>query len=336
MPRSSTPFVVAETSAPQIGEALLHCNGIGPVRLAHLHSLGIRSWTEVLAQRKQIPSHIRESLVAESYRCLNALAQADIGYFLSQFVPLDRWRVLAHYRERATFFDIETTGLEYDAQITAICCWHRGKLHTFVENENLDDFLDLIDDVELLVSFNGATFDVPRVLDGFHIPNLPCPHLDLRWPCYHRGYPVGLKSIAHQLQIQRPSDLQDADGAMAVTLWERWVGKQDSDARELLLRYCASDVLMLAMVSDALTSHSGIEHTPLWEHLPGQARSDPQQSDLQQTDRSSVIDFTESIDSNLASNLEIEVPVWSPPAVVGHFGSASPQKLRGRRGKICH
>ena len=40
-----------------------------------------------------------------------------------------------------------TSGLEMDSLITVIACWHQGRLHTFVEHENLDDFLDLLDDI---------------------------------------------------------------------------------------------------------------------------------------------------------------------------------------------
>lgn len=312
-------------SSIHIEGALRHCYGIGPVRLAQLHALGIRSWNDAVEQPERIPARIREAVLSESRRCLDALTRHDIDYFLARFTPRDRWRVMAHYRDHATFFDIETTGLEYDAQITVICCWHRGELHTFVENENLDDFLDLIDDVELLVSFNGATFDVPRVLDGFHIPDLQCPHLDLRWPCYHRGLPGGLKSIAEQLDIRRPSDLKDVDGALAVRLWERWFTEQDSNARERLLRYCASDVLLLALVSAALTGKQ-IDHAELWRHLPGDPSMHADEIHVSTSFSTSV-----SVDSKKEGTVAAATPVWSPPTAVGHFGTASPQKLRGRR-----
>jgi hypothetical protein len=326
---------------PRISEALRHCYGIGPIRLAELHESGIRCWNDVIEQVERVPTRVRETVVAESHRCLAALEANQINYFLGRFIPQDRWRVLDHYRERASFFDIETTGLEYDSQITVICCYHRFQLHTFVENENLDDFLDLIDDVELLVSFNGSTFDVPRVLDGFHIPKLPCPHLDLRWPCYHRGFLGSLKSIAEQLSITRPHDLQDADGALAVRLWEEWVANQDEFARDRLVRYCASDVLLLALVSDALVSDALVsdalvsdalagtldEQAAMWSRLPGNSlRHDRLESPVVGRQMAFPNDQAVAPEANAP-----ESPVWSPPTVVGHFGAASPQKLRGRR-----
>ena len=252
-----------------IAEALLHCPGIGPARLAQLHDLGIRDWAAAVAHVERIPLSYRDPLVAECRRSLTALDGRDVSYFVDRLAPPDKWRILAEFREQTSFFDIETTGLEYDARVTVIVCWHREQLHTFIEHENLDDFLHLLDEVTLLASFNGSSFDVPRILDAFHIPELPCPHLDLRWPCYHRGWRGTLKSISQRLGISRPADLQDADGALAVHLWNRWMLSQDRAARDHLLRYCAADVLMLVMLARQLAKHESPSQAELWTHLPG-------------------------------------------------------------------
>lgn len=251
-----------------ITEALQHIRGIGPVRLERLADLGIRSWQDAVDHARLIPFGLREEVVAEVDRCLQAVEASDIRYLVEVLDTQDKWRILHHYMDRISWFDIETTGLEYDDSITTICCWHKGQLCTFVEHENLDDFLDLLDDVELLVSFNGSTFDIPRVLDGFHIPELPCPHIDLRWPCYHAGLNGGLKQICTELGLQRPTDLSNADGSLAVELWSRWQHQQDKDARQLLIRYCAADVLLMIPVTQHL---AGVTKTPmedLWGNLP--------------------------------------------------------------------
>jgi len=251
-----------------IREALLHCPGVGPARLAQLRRDGVRSWDDVLAAPDRVPPRLRPGLVGESQRCLTALADRDIRYFVDRFAPADRWRIIAQFFEETTFFDIETTGLEWDASITVIACWHRGRLYHFVEHENLDAFLDLLDDVRLLASFNGAAFDVPRVLGAFHIPSLPCPHLDLRWMCYHRRLRGTLKDIADRMGIRRPADLRHADGALAVQLWHQWTSQNDRAARELLVRYCAADVLLLAMVAHRLSLEGTPPDAHLWACLP--------------------------------------------------------------------
>jgi uncharacterized protein YprB with RNaseH-like and TPR domain len=135
--------------------------------------------------------------------------------------------------------------------VTIVVCLHQGKMHEFVRGENLDDFLDLLDDVTLLVSFNGNSFDVPRILDQFHVPELPCPHVDLRWVSYHRGLKGGLKKIEEELGFVRESDLKGLGGDDAVWLWQKWrLGCEKS--RDLLLRYCRRDVEALEKISQAL------------------------------------------------------------------------------------
>ena len=285
-----------------ITEALLHCPGIGPAKLARLHQAGVRSWHDVIRHRDEFPACRCASLIEECQRCLEALDDKNIRYFVERFAPLDRWRIMAEFLDDTSFFDIETMGLEHHSPITVIACWHRGELHTFVEHENLDDFLSLLEDVTLLASFNGSTFDVPRVLDTFHIPALPCPHLDLRWPCYHQGLKGSLKSITSRLGFVRPVDLQDADGELAIYLWNRWTLDQDHRARELLVRYCASDVVLLALLAHRLADRDVSAPAAWWQHLPSLAPVEPP--------------------------CEAVHPL--PAVQRGAFGEASPAKLRAR------
>ena len=286
-----------------ITEALLHCPGIGPVRLARLHEAGVRSWSDVVAGGEEPPNGLSTSLVEECERCLAAHQARDIRYFVNRFSPLDKWRIVAEFLDQTSFFDIETMGLEHDSPITVIACWHRGQLRTFVEHENLDDFLHLLDDVRLLASFNGSSFDVPRVLDTFHIPELPCPHLDLRWPCYHKGFKGSLKSITSRLGFARPLDLHEADGELAIHLWNRWTLDRDHGARALLLRYCASDVVLLVMLAHRLAEREITSPAQWWRHLPPAPETE--------RPRDRVFETT--------------------PLFENAFGEGSPARLRARR-----
>lgn len=277
--------------------------GLGPVRIASLQELDINHWQDALNSPGRLPDALRSQIIEECHLCLSALEQKDVGYFTENLHPTDRHLILSEFGDQASYFDIETTGLEYDDQITVIACWHQGRLHSFVEGENLDDFLDLLDEVKLLVSFNGSTFDVPRVLDTFHIPELPCPHLDLRWACHHRGLTGGLKQITARLGLHRPNDLHDAEGALAVDLWQQWTTRQDSAARQLLLRYCAADVLLLQPLAEFLSGKPMSNLNRLWDQLPEavQAPGKPSSEDIRRQ------------------------------TLTAMFGSASPAKLRTRR-----
>lgn len=286
-----------------INQAMLHFPRVGPKRRQQLADHGICCWQDAVENPGAIPPSFREDFVAESERCLAALLAQDLCYFTEHLHPEDRWRILHHFLPAASFFDIETTGLEHDDTISVIACWHKGKIHNFVEHENLDDFLDLLDDIQLLVSFNGSTFDVPRTLATFHIPELPCPHLDLRWPCFHHGLNGGLKQVADSIGITRPADIAQADGQLAILLWERWQNHRDEAAKEKLMRYCAADVLLLRPVA-AHVAQRNDNFEKLWDDLsPGQ--------------HSQMSTTTENrVRNQVTSSL---------------FGKGSPKRLRTRR-----
>jgi uncharacterized protein YprB with RNaseH-like and TPR domain len=99
----------------------------------------------------------RNNLFNEITENKNALNRNDIAFFVNKFHPEDKWRILAHYFEQASYFDIETDGV-YN-RITTIALYHKGKLYNFTKNINLDDFLDILEDVKLIVSFNYCCLD---------------------------------------------------------------------------------------------------------------------------------------------------------------------------------
>ncbi len=248
------------TKSTVLEQTFLHVSGIGPATEAKLKDQGYIDWHSVLQQPDQLPLGLKSttSLIETLTQSQAALAQNDIRFFIDHLPVKEQWRILATYFDRISYFDIETSGLSYDAYVTCIVCYHRGQLHTFVHNENLDDFLDLLDEVALLASFNGSSFDVPFLLRTYHIPELPCPHIDLRWQCYHQQHRGGLKHIEQSLGIDRPADLHGVDGAEAPWLWFRWLQYQDAQARTRLLRYCAADVLSLPLITTGLLSSRGI------------------------------------------------------------------------------
>ena len=193
-------------------------------------------------------------------------------YFVSHLPPLEQWRVLAHWFGDASYFDIETSGLDIGSTVTLICCFHRGAPLRFLAGENIEDFLDLLEHVKVLVSFNGTGFDVPRVLDRFHIPDLPCAHVDLRWLCHHLGWRGGLKQIELSLGLRRPPDLVGLGGAEAVDLWRGWSEQGDHRAKRTLERYCVADTVMLSLLASRLLAQHGVSvasfsESELWRRV---------------------------------------------------------------------
>ncbi|MCB1192441.1 MAG: ribonuclease H-like domain-containing protein [Leptospiraceae bacterium] len=244
-----------------IEEAFLHFKRVGKKTLERLKGYGIQNWYDVLKLQNTnvISKNLVNSLVEEIHFYLDVLETENISCLVNNFKGEDKWRILGRYFDRLSYFDIETDGLGYDSRITLIVCYHKGRLYEFVRHENLEGFLDLLNDIELLVSFNGQSFDVPWVRHAFHIPELPCPHIDLRWVCKKIGLEGGLKSIEWDLGIQRPSDLIGVGGYEAVLLWDRWERWNDVEAKRKLIRYCSADVLSLQIVTAKVLKLQGLE-----------------------------------------------------------------------------
>ena len=158
---------------------------------------------------------------------------------------------LAAAPERAAYFDIETDGLGSGARVTMIACLLGGRLDVF-ERGQLDGFLARIEEASLLVSFNGATFDEPKLLNHFRIPRFARPHLDLRKTCKTRGITGGLKQIERSLGLHRPADIAGLTGEDADWMWRAWEKDGDAALHQKLLRYCAADVVSLELLAHHL------------------------------------------------------------------------------------
>ena len=261
-----------------------HLPHVGAAREKLFRAEGCACWDDVMCAHRPLAGL---SLLAwdevrrAAEQSAQALARDEVSYFTTRLPSLEHWRVLAQWVDGASFFDIETSGLEADSIVTLVCCFHGGRPLRFLADENLDDFLDLLEQVKLLVSFNGTSFDVPRVLARFHIPELPCPHVDLRWLCHHAGWRGGLKKIERELGLRRPADLEGLGGAEAVWLWQAWSERRDEKARRTLERYCSADTVMLRLLAGRLCERQGApvdmpQESDLWrlihEALPDLGR----------------------------------------------------------------
>lgn len=102
------------------------------------------------------------------------------------------------------------------------------------------DLLNFLAGVELLMTYNGARFDLPLVRDqlGADLTAL-FPHRDLMLDCWSQNLYGGLKKVESRLGIHR--DTEGVDGWAAIRLWHAHRAG-DREALELLLRYNREDV----------------------------------------------------------------------------------------------
>jgi uncharacterized protein YprB with RNaseH-like and TPR domain len=222
-------------------------DGVGETTEQQLWEAGARTWSEF--DRTLCGPTTADRIESFIQRARPRLAAGDAAFFDNVLPNREQWRLYEDFREEACFFDIETTGLsqEHD-EVTCVSAHQGGRTETLVNGddltrENLDEMLD----APLLVTFNGARFDVPFLETTFGL-DLDAPHLDLMYPCKRVGLTGGLKAIEPEVGVER--DRPDISGKDAVRLWREHERGVDG-ALETLVSYNREDTVNLRTVAEA-------------------------------------------------------------------------------------
>ncbi|MBI4146912.1 ribonuclease H-like domain-containing protein [Candidatus Woesearchaeota archaeon] len=188
------------------------------------------------ARKERFDLHLRDAKLH--------LKEGDSKFFAMQVPFSEQWRLWQTFKEEACFLDIETNG--YYSGITVVGISDGVEVHSFVRGFNLDRSLLIkeLSKYKLLVTFNGASFDLP-VIERFFGFRPSVPHVDLRFVCQKLGIVGGLKSIEKQLCIRRRAEVEGLSGEDAVYLWEQWRSTGDRDHLDRLVWYNEEDVLNL-------------------------------------------------------------------------------------------
>ena len=223
-------------------------SGISESGEIRLWQQGVRNWDElILCGRLPFGGKKREAVVRQIPEAKAALKGNVISYFIERLPTRHRVRVLDDFIEQAAFLDIETTGLERNAQITSIalgrCQGAVFRVDLFVKGRQLEQFLSQLADVRLWVTFNGCAFDLPRLEHQFKI-KLSQAHLDMRPVLSGYGLKGGQKEIEKRLGFTR--DFNDIhSGAEAAALWKLYEKSGDDGVLRMIMEYNARDVVQL-------------------------------------------------------------------------------------------
>lgn len=213
-----------------------------------LWSQNVHSWDDFLgAEKIKGISAARKDVFDWKLREFKQHLKLGNSSFFSK-MP-DQWRLYDEFKDEAVYLDIETNG--YYSGITVVGLSDGFDTKTLVRGFNLDRSLLIkeLSKYKLIVTFNGASFDLPVIerFFGFR-PNIP--HVDLRFVCQRLGIVGGLKSIEKQLNISRRPEVCDMSGEDAVYLWEMWRSSGNREYLEKLVWYNEEDILNLKPLAE--------------------------------------------------------------------------------------
>ncbi len=222
-----------------------HLQGIGPTTEFRLWESGLTTWDEVTDFPHLLPKRLDSlpRLVEESRQ---QLVDGNIRWFLDGLASSESWRVWSELAGETAYVDIETDGLSHTrgGAITTICLWDGENLKTYVQGENLRNFIDDLHDYRMIVTYNGSSFDVPFIESWFN-EQISIGHVDVRHPLASLGITGGLKECERKLGLDR-GELADVDGMFAVHLWRDFLATGRIESRDTLLAYNALDAINLA------------------------------------------------------------------------------------------
>lgn len=227
-------------------QTFCHLPRIGPTTERRLWREGIGNWRALVERGGTVLHGARgDAARRAAEESLLRFERGDWKWFEAALPATAKWRAFGELGPRALYVDIETDGGFGAEAITVIGAYDGTTAHTFVADQNLDAARELIESYPLVVTFNGAAFDMPLIRQRFPSNLFNHIHIDLRFPLNRLGLSGGLKLIEQRVGIARGPDTQGLDGWDAVRLWREW---QAGSAKSLdvLLAYNREDIVNLA------------------------------------------------------------------------------------------
>jgi uncharacterized protein YprB with RNaseH-like and TPR domain/predicted nuclease with RNAse H fold len=234
-------------------QTFIHIPGIGKQTELGLWEHGIHSWDDADRFEKRfgaVGGRLQKKLDEYIPRSREAIRHKDAAFFERLSTMGEAWRVFPEFVDQCVYLDIETTGLSsvFDT-ITTVGLYDGRKYKVFVEGDNLQDLPAHLSGYSVVVTFNGAGFDLRFLRLAFPNLSLPPIHIDLRWITRKLGMKGGLKSIEAELGLKRPSAVEDLTGYDMTVLWAKYL-RGEKSALEQLIQYNTEDVVHLKAIME--------------------------------------------------------------------------------------
>ncbi|MBN1678133.1 MAG: ribonuclease H-like domain-containing protein [Candidatus Thermoplasmatota archaeon] len=234
-------------------------DGVGTQRERSLWRFGVLTWDDFEAESriKGISEESKSRMDDELEIARARLEAHDSSYFARKVSRREHWRCLSDFGRSVAFVDIETTGLSLWSPITVLGVFDGRRMHTLLRGRDLNtrNVKALLGSVEIIVTYNGAGFDLPIIEAQFPGAVPAVPHVDLRYPLRRLGLTGGLKRIERELGLERDRRLEYMTGEDAVYLWRLWEREGKRNALELLMEYNEADCRNLKALSEHAYRH---------------------------------------------------------------------------------
>ncbi len=238
-----------------IRSSFVFLDGIGSVKERRIWESGVTDWDLFLNKHKieGVSSHRKAYYDRKIHQAKKALYSMDSTYFMNALPQSETWRLYDFFRSEAIFLDIETTGLSRNFDdVTVIGLYDGISTKTMIQGINFDHsaLRKELEKYKLIVTFNGASFDLPFIKKRYPnlIPNVP--NFDVKCISGKLGLSGGLKSIERELGIKRTEPIGGFYGGDALTLWRMYRGSGDDYYLNLLVEYNEYDIVNLKKVAE--------------------------------------------------------------------------------------
>ena len=234
-------------------QTFVHIPGIGKQTELQLWGHGIQSWDDADRFEKRfgaIGARLQKKLDEYIPRSREAVLQKDASFFERLSSLGEAWRLFPEFADKCVYLDIETTGLSsvFDT-VTMVGLYDGQTYKVFVEGDNLQELPDHLRDYSVVITFNGAGFDLRFLKLAFPELVLPPIHIDLRWVTRKLGMKGGLKSIETKMGLTRDASVEDFTGYDATVLWAKYL-RGEKSSLEQLIKYNTEDVVHLKAIME--------------------------------------------------------------------------------------
>jgi len=231
----------------------IHIPGIGKQTELELWKGGIHNWDDADRFEKRfglVGARLQQKLDEYIPASRDAIQLKNAAFFERLSVLGEAWRIFPEFADQCVYLDIETTGLStvFD-RITMVGLYDGRKYKLFVDGENLQELPGELCRYPVVVTFNGATFDLRFLKLAFPQMTLPPVHIDLRWVTRKLGLKGGLKAVEEKFGLERAKEVEDISGYDATVLWAKHL-RGDKAALEQLIQYNTEDVVHLKAIME--------------------------------------------------------------------------------------